>query len=477
MLNQVIWSRFRLPSQGRGNIMHTIIQDQSFSAALLKEEMIAKLQSRTASVGVIGLGYVGLPLALLFTEEGFPVTGFDIDSTKVETLSSLRSYICRIPETEIALASDRGFRATSDFNRISKMDVIVICVPTPLTEYREPDLSYVTQTVKSIATHLRAGQLVVLESTTYPGTTEEIVVPLLEEGNLSDLRVSRNNSEANNIIFVAFSPEREDPGNDTVARNKIPKIVGGVDWHASEIATTLYGSIFSRTVPVSSTTVAEMTKLLENIYRCVNIALVNELKLLCLRMGIDIWEVIAAAATKPFGFQPFYPGPGLGGHCIPIDPFYLAWKAKEFDFATRFIELAGEINMAMPYHMVEFIAEALNVRSKALKGSTIMVLGVSYKKDIDDLRESPAITIIEALQKSGAEVVYNDPYFPTIGRGRKYDLQMQCVPLEQIGQFDCVVILTDHSSYDYQKIVDEAQLVVDTRNATSGIFSAKIVRC
>jgi UDP-N-acetyl-D-glucosamine dehydrogenase len=457
--------------------MHTIIPDQSTPAILLKEETIAKLQSRTASIGVIGLGYVGLPLALLFAEEGFPVTGFDIDSTKIETLVSLRSYICRIPETEIALASDRGFRATSDFTQISKMDAIVICVPTPLTEYREPDLSYVTETVKSIAPYLRAGQLVVLESTTYPGTTEEIVVPLLEEGNLSGLRVSRDNSEASNIFFVAFSPEREDPGNNSVARNEIPKIVGGIDRHANEIATALYGSIFHRTVLVSSTTVAEMTKLLENIYRCVNIALVNELKLLCLRMGIDIWEVIAAAATKPFGFQPFYPGPGLGGHCIPIDPFYLSWKAKEFDFATRFIELAGEINMAMPYHMVEFIAEALNVRGKALKGSKIMVLGVSYKRDIDDLRESPAITIIETLQKSGAVVVYNDPYFPKIGKGRKYDLQMQCVPLEQIGQCDCVVILTDHSSYDYQKIVDEAQLVVDTRNATSGIVSAKIVRC
>jgi UDP-N-acetyl-D-glucosamine dehydrogenase len=457
--------------------MHTIIPDQSISATLLKEETIAKLQSRTANIGVIGLGYVGLPLALLFTEEGFPVTGFDIDSTKIDTLVSFRSYICRIPETEIALASGRGFRATSNFMWISKMDAIVICVPTPLTEYREPDLSYVTETVKSIAPHLKAGQLVVLESTTYPGTTEEIVVPLLEEGNFSDLRVSSNESEASNVVFVAFSPEREDPGNSTVARNEIPKIVGGVDRHASEIATALYGSIFRRTVPVSSTTVAEMTKLLENIYRCVNIALVNELKLLCLRMNIDIWEVIAAAATKPFGFQPFYPGPGLGGHCIPIDPFYLAWKAKEFDFATRFIELAGEINMAMPYHMVEFIAEALNVRSKALNGSKVMVLGVSYKKDIDDLRESPAITIIEALQKSGAIVVYNDPYFPKIGKGRKYDLQMQCVPLEQISQYDCVVILTDHSSYDYQKIVDEAQLVVDTRNATSGIFSEKIVRC
>jgi UDP-N-acetyl-D-glucosamine dehydrogenase len=460
-----------------GKNMHTISPEQPLRATTLKEESIAKLQSRTAKIGVIGLGYVGLPIALLFTEEGFRVTGFDIDSTKIDMLTSLRSYICRIPQTEIALARDRGFQATTDFSGISEMDAIIICVPTPLTEYREPDLSYVTETVKSIAPNLRAGHLVVLESTTYPGTTEEVVVPLLEKGNSSDLRVSRDDPEASNVFFVAFSPEREDPGNNTIARTEIPKIVGGVDRNASEVATALYASIFRRTVPVSSTAVAEMTKLLENVYRCVNIALVNELKLLCLRMGIDIWEVIAAAATKPFGFQAFYPGPGLGGHCIPIDPFYLSWKAKEFDFATRFIELAGEINMAMPYHMVEFIAEALNVRSKALNGSKILVLGVSYKKDIDDLRESPALTIIEALRKTGASVAYNDPYFPKIGKGRRYDLQMQCVPLEGIGQYDCVVILTDHSDYDYRSIVDQAQLVVDTRNATAGISSATIVRC
>jgi UDP-N-acetyl-D-glucosamine dehydrogenase len=461
----------------KGTIMQTISSEQLLSATALKEELIAKLESKVAKIGVIGLGYVGLPIALLFTEEGFRVTGFDIDSTKVDTLMSSRSYICRIPHTEIALARDHGFQATTDFTRISELDAIVICVPTPLTEYREPDLSYVTETVKSIAPNLRAGQLVVLESTTYPGTTEELVVPLLEKGNPSSLSASRGNPEANSIFFVAFSPEREDPGNNTIARNEIPKIVGGVDGSASEVATALYGSIFRRTVPVSSTAVAEMTKLLENIYRCVNIALVNELKLLCMRMGIDIWEVIAAAATKPFGFQPFYPGPGLGGHCIPIDPFYLSWKAKEFDFATRFIELAGEINMAMPYHMVESIGEALNACSKALNGSKILVLGVSYKKDIDDLRESPAITIIEALRKNGASVAYNDPYFPKIGKGRKYDLQLQCVSLESIGQYDCVVILADHSDYDYRTIVDEAQLVVDTRNATAGMSSTKIVRC
>ena len=447
------------------------------SATLLKEVAIAKFSSRTARVGVIGLGYVGLPLALLFSEEGFRVTGVDIDSTKIDMLASSRSYICRIPETEIALARDRGFQATTDFTCICEMDAIVICVPTPLTEYHEPDLTFVTETVKAIAPHLRAGQLVVLESTTYPGTTDEVVLPLLEKGNLLKLSASRDNSESADVFFLSFSPEREDPGNNTVARCDIPKIVGGIDRHAGEVATALYSSIFRRAIAVSSPTVAEMTKLLENIYRCVNIALVNELKLLCLKMGIDIWEVIAAAATKPFGFQPFYPGPGLGGHCIPVDPFYLSWKAKEFDFAARFIELAGEINMAMPYHIVEFIADALNVRSKALKGSKVLILGVSYKKDIDDLRESPAITIIESLQKHGALVSYNDPFFSKIGKGRKYDLQMHRVPLESLGQYDCVVIVTDHSDYDYRRIVDEAQLVIDTRNATAGICSPKIVRC
>ena len=457
--------------------MHISTSAPPLNAMALTAEVIARLQSRTANIGVIGLGYVGLPLALLFTEEGFPVMGFDIDAAKIDILASSRSYINRIPETEISLARSRGFQATTDFASVSKMDAIVICVPTPLTEYREPDLSYVSETVKSIAPHLKAGQLVVLESTTYPGTTEEIVVPLLERGNSSQLHVSRGEAEASDVFFVAFSPEREDPGNNTVARCDIPKIIGGIDNFGSEIATALYGSIFHRTVSVSNTVVAEMTKLLENIYRCVNIALVNELKLLCLRMGIDIWEVIAAAATKPFGFQPFYPGPGLGGHCIPVDPFYLSWKAKEYDFSTRFIQLAGEINMAMPYHMVDFVVEALNARSKALNGSRVLILGVSYKKDIDDLRESPAITMIEALRERGALVDYHDPYFPTIGKGRKYNLQMQRVPLDTLGEYDCVIIVTDHSEYDYQRIAAGAQLVIDTRNATSGISSVKIVRC
>jgi UDP-N-acetyl-D-glucosamine dehydrogenase len=357
------------------------------------------------------------------------------------------------------------------------MDAIVICVPTPLNEYHEPDLSYITNTAQAIAPHLRAGQLVVLESTTYPGTTEEVMVPILEKGNKAGLSAARPGSANGQEFYVAFSPEREDPGNQTVARRDIPKVVGGLDPQASELAAALYGSIFTRVVRVSSPAAAEMTKLLENIYRCVNIALVNELKMLSLRMGLDIWEVIDAAATKPFGFQPFYPGPGLGGHCIPVDPFYLSWKAKEWDFRTRFIELAGEINTNMPYHVLDSVAKALNQHKKALNGAKILVLGLAYKKDIDDLRESPSLTIIELLQKEGAQVSYNDPYFPTVGRGRKYDLQMKCTPLEKLGEYDCLLIVTDHSDYDYERIVREAQLVIDTRNATRGIQNAKIVRC
>jgi len=436
-----------------------------------------KIQQRQARVGIIGLGYVGLPLALLYSEKKFPVTGFDIDSRKVDTLSKGGSYIYRIAPEEIQAASTAGFSATSDYSQISDMDAIIICVPTPLDEYHEPDLSFITDTTHSIAPHLRAGQLVVLESTTYPGTTEEVMVPILEKENKAGLKAARNQAFTGKEFFVAFSPEREDPGNTSVARRDIPKVVGGLDAQASELARALYGSIFNRTVPVSSPAAAEMTKLLENIYRCVNIALVNELKLLCLRMGIDIWEVIEAASTKPFGFHPFYPGPGLGGHCIPVDPFYLSWKAKEWDFRTRFIELAGEINTNMPYHVLSSVSAALNTQKKAVNGARVLVLGVAYKKDIDDLRESPSLTIIELLQKNGAVVSYHDPYFPFIGRGRKYDLQMKCAELKDLGQYDCVVIVTDHSNYDYRRIVQEAQLVVDTRNATREIDSAKIVRC
>jgi UDP-N-acetyl-D-glucosamine dehydrogenase len=435
-----------------------------------------KIAARTARVGIVGLGYVGLPLALLFSESRFPVTGFDIDEKKIDTLNSGGSYIVRIPPAEIARAQANGFRATADYDELSDVDAILICVPTPLNEYHEPDLSFITGTVTAIAPRLRAGQLVVLESTTYPGTTEEVVIPLLE-GNPRGLRVSRAGTDDEGAILVAFSPEREDPGNETVARRDIPKVVGGVDAAATSTASALYGCIFNRTVPVSKPAVAEMTKLLENIYRCVNIALVNELKQLCLRMDIDIFEVIEAAKTKPFGFQPFYPGPGLGGHCIPIDPFYLSWKAKQFDFRTRFIELAGEVNVRMPYHVVDATTAALNVHRKPLNGSRILVLGLAYKRDIDDLRESPSLTIIELLQERGAEVSYNDPYFPTVGRGRHYDLGMTSTPLDDLGSYDCVMIVTDHSTYDYARIVREAKLVVDTRNATKGIKAAHVVRC
>ena len=436
-----------------------------------------RIQQREARIGIIGLGYVGLPLALLYSEQKFRVTGFDIDPRKIDTLAKGGSYIYRIAAQEIQSAQAQGFSATADYSKLTEMDAIIICVPTPLNEYHEPDLSYITGTTHSIAPHLRAGQLVVLESTTYPGTTEEVMIPILEKENRADLKAARSEPSTGKEFWVAFSPEREDPGNTTVARHDIPKVVGGLNPQASELARALYGSIFTRTVPVSSPAAAEMTKLLENIYRCVNIALVNELKLLCLRMGIDIWEVIEAASTKPFGFHPFYPGPGLGGHCIPIDPFYLSWKAKEFDFRTRFIELAGEINNNMPYHVLSSVAGALNGHKKSVNGARVLILGVAYKKDIDDLRESPALTIIELLQKDGAQVSYHDPYFPVIGKGRKYDLQMKRAELKDLGQYDCIVIVTDHSDYDYRNIVEQAKLVVDTRNATRGIASDKIVRC
>src|SRR5271163_3055400 len=457
----------------------------SSAAGTSFDQLKTKIQQRQARVGIIGLGYVGLPLALLFSEQKFVVTGFDIDPRKVETLTQGGSYIYRIGAEEIQAAKAQGFSATSDYAQLEEMDAVIICVPTPLNQYHEPDLSFITDTTHAIAPHLQAGQLVVLESTTYPGTTEEVMLPILEKENKQGLKAARGTSAGNpsdtpgaeKEFFAAFSPEREDPGNTTVARRDIPKVVGGLNPRASELAGALYGAIFNRTVPVSSPAAAEMTKLLENIYRCVNIALVNELKLLCLRMGIDIWEVIGAASTKPFGFHPFYPGPGLGGHCIPVDPFYLSWKAKEWDFRTRFIELAGEINTNMPYHVLSSVAGALNRHKKAINGAKVLVLGVAYKKDIDDLRESPALTIIELLQKDGAHVSYHDPYFPFIGKGRKYDLQMTCTPLENLEQYDCVLIMTDHSDYDYNAIVNQSRLVVDSRNATKGIKSDKIVRC
>jgi UDP-N-acetyl-D-glucosamine dehydrogenase len=435
-----------------------------------------KIECRTARLGVIGLGYVGLPLAMLYSRAGFRITGFDVDSFKVASLNAGRSYIQRILPEEIQQLHENGFEATSHFANVRDMDAVMICVPTPLNEHQGPDMRYIENTARALAPHLRAGQIVILESTTYPGTTEEVLIPILEAGNPDGLRCYRNGSDEN-CFHVAYSPEREDPGNTSVDRPDIPKVVGSCSPLTTDLAGSLYNSVFRRIIPVSSASAAEMTKLLENIYRCVNIALVNELKLLCQRLGLDIWEIVDAAATKPFGFHAFYPGPGLGGHCIPIDPFYLSWKAREVDFSTRFIDLAGEINTAMPYHVIESVAAALNDRGKSLKNSRIMVLGVAYKKDIDDLRESPSLTIIELLRKRGAEVSYNDPYFPAVGHGRHYDLNMTCESLDDLASYDCIVIATDHSDYDFTAIAAQAQLIVDTRNATAGLGQENIVRC
>ncbi len=435
-------------------------------------------------VATIGCGYVGLPLALRFAEAGHRVTGFDTDPNKVNMLNAGRSYIEHIPQTKIQqFVNNRHFGATTDFARLKEADAIIICVPTPLDERREPDLSYVEQTAISIQPHLQKGQLVVLESTTYPGTTEELVLPILEKSGLRcPIAAGLENENVACDFWLAFSPEREDPGNKQFGLAQIPKVVGGVNPPSGRAAVSLYAQVVARVVPVSSTRAAEMTKLLENIFRCVNIAMVNELKMLSLRMGIDIWEVIDAAATKPFGFMPFYPGPGLGGHCIPVDPFYLSWKAREYDFSTRFIELAGEVNTAMPYHVVDAVAAALNNHKKSLKGARILILGVAYKKDVDDLRESPTLKIMQLLQGRGAQLDYNDPYFPQLHKMRHYNYEhMKSVPLspQTIGGYDAVIVATDHSMYDYSAIVDAAKLVVDTRNATRRVIRNrdKIVLC
>jgi UDP-N-acetyl-D-glucosamine dehydrogenase len=436
-------------------------------------------------VGIIGCGYVGLPLGLRFAEIGHRVTGFDTDQKKVDHLNAGRSYIQHIPANKIEEYVKAGrFGATTDFSNIREMDAVLICVPTPLDERREPDLRYVEQTARAIAPHLQRNQLIVLESTTYPGTTEELVLPILEASGLR-CPIPPKDAETDGIqpdFYLAFSPEREDPGNKQYGLAQIPKVVGGVNSASGRAAAGLYAQIVSRVVPVSCTRAAEMVKLLENIFRCVNIALVNELKQLCLRMGLDVWEIIDCAATKPFGFMPFYPGPGLGGHCIPVDPYYLSWKAREYDFATRFIELAGEVNTAMPYNVVEAIAGALNDRQKSIKGSKILLLGVAYKKDVDDLRESPSLKLLELLTERGAVMDYNDPYFPALHKMRHYDFSnMRSVDLtpEQLASYDCVLIATDHSSYDYESIVRNATLVVDTRNATRRVKEGhgRVVHC
>ena len=444
---------------------------------------LARVRDRTARVGIVGLGYVGLPLCLLLAEDGFTVTGFDIDPDKVAHLNAGRSYIHRIAPAEIDAARSAGFRATTDFAQAAALDAVLICVPTPLHPDHTPDMRAVIATVDALTPHMHPGQLLVLESTTYPGTTEEVVAGTLERcGKPVSRTTAAEPGQALTGVMVAFSPEREDPGNTTTPRRSIPKVVGGVDPSASAAACALYGAVFTRTIAMSTPAAAEMTKLLENIYRSVNIALVNELKQLALAMGIDPWEVIAAAETKPFGFQAFQPGPGVGGHCIPVDPFYLTWKAAQHGFQTRFISLAGEVNEAMPAYVVRTAALALERQGKALAGASVLVLGVAYKRDLDDLRESPALTILDLLRRAGATVAYNDPYFPFVGTGRHYDLRMQSTDLARVGEFDCILIATDHTAYDYASIVEQAKLVIDTRNATRHLPPAthatgKVVRC
>jgi UDP-N-acetyl-D-glucosamine dehydrogenase len=443
-----------LSGGGRGGFGYTTAVPRSEDLRGLKE----RIRTRGATIGVIGLGYVGLPLMLRFGEVGFRVLGFDVDRAKTKELNDGVSYISHIPSARVAeLVASGRFEATADLDRLAEPDALIICVPTPLTPQREPDLTFVTATADAIAEALRPGQLVCLESTTYPGTTEEIIVP----------RVTARGFKVGEQVFVAFSPEREDPGNARFHTASIPKVVGGVTPACLELAVALYEQAVERVVPVGSTRVAEAAKILENVYRSVNIALVNELKIAFDRMGIDIWEVIEAARTKPFGFQPFYPGPGLGGHCIPIDPFYLTWKAREYGVATRFIELAGQINSSMPSYVVQRLTDALNARSKPLRGSKVLILGVAYKKDADDARESPALEIIEMLIAKGVQTDYSDPFFPRLPTGRRHAVEMESVPLtsEAVKSYDAVLLVTDHSGFPYPLVHAAAPLIVDTRNA------------
>jgi UDP-N-acetyl-D-glucosamine dehydrogenase len=420
--------------------------------------------------GIIGLGYVGLPLLIDFCEAGLKVIGFDIDEEKIYVLENGQSYISYIPAEQIAkFVNDGRFIPTSDFSRLKEVDNIIIAVPTPLNINREPDLTFVENTTRTIAENLRDGQLIVLESTTYPGTTREVLLPILKE----------KGGKAGKDFFLAYSPERVDPNNKNYRAREIPKVIGGITPACLERAVQLYSRVFRKLVPVTSTEVAEASKLLENIFRSVNIALVNEMKLLFDRMGIDIWEVIEASTSKPFGFMPFYPGPGLGGHCIPIDPFYLTWKARQYDFMTRFIELAGEINTSMPYYVLQKTIDALNENGKSIKGARVLVLGAAYKKDVDDIRESPAVKIITLLKEKGAQVIYHDPYIPEIKGMRKYPgLIMKAVELEEetLQGVDCVLLVTDHSCYDYGWILDNSTLIVDTRNAFKDYRSPKIYK-
>lgn len=438
------------------------------------DELLKKINSKTAKVGIIGLGYVGLPLALEFSLKGFKTIGFDIDSKKIPLLNSGKSYIKHISEEKVLQAvRSKNFSATTDFSKLTEVDVIIICVPTPLTEHREPDMTYIVDTAKMIQKYLRRGQLITLESTTYPGTTDEVLLPLFESPASDNEKYVVGKD-----FFLAFSPEREDPNNSNYTTSTIPKVVGGITPNCLEVALALYNQVIIKTVPVSSAKAAEATKLLENIYRSVNIALVNELKMVFDRMGIDVWEVIEAAKTKPFGFNAFYPGPGLGGHCIPIDPFYLTWKAREYDVNTKFIELAGEINTFQPYYVVNRLVEILNSHKKSIKDARILILGIAYKKNIDDLRESPSLKLIELLTRKNAVVDYSDPYIARLPVTRKYNFNMQSVELtkENLKSYDSVVLSTDHDSFDYKFILENSNLIVDTRNKFNslGFNSPKI---
>ena len=431
---------------------------------------LEKIKKKKAHIGIIGLGYVGLPLAIEFCKTGFQVTGLDIDQEKIDLLSRGKSYINHISGANIKhLNQECKFKGTTNFTLISNLDCILICVPTPLSKNREPDMSYIIATAQKISPHLVKNQLIVLESTTFPGTTQEVLIPALEAG--SELK-------ANKDFFIAYSPEREDPNNKEYFITTTPKVIGADNPKSLELANAIYSSIVNKTVLVSGTKVAEATKLTENVFRAVNIALVNELKVIYEKMGIDIWEVIEACSTKPFGFMPFYPGPGLGGHCIPIDPFYLTWKAREHGITTRFIELAGEINTLMPDYVIQKIIFALNREGKSLKNSRILLLGLAYKKNVDDTRESVTFKIMELLEEKGAVTDYNDPYIPIIKSTRKYKkfTGKKSIPLKKINEYDCVVILTDHTFYDFKAIEEHSSIIVDTRNACGKIKSDKVIK-
>lgn len=421
----------------------------------MKSALVNKLKSKKAVIGIVGLGYVGLPLTLRYCEVGYKVLGFDIDSTKVDALKRGKSYIEHIPEQGIQNIIGKNFEPTTDFARAPEVDALILCVPTPLNKYREPDLSFVLDTIDSLVPHLRKGTVISLESTTYPGTTDEELKPRIESCGLT---VGKD-------VFLVFSPEREDPGNQKFSTQTIPKVCGGCTPDCLEVGLALYGSVIDKVVPVSSTRAAELTKLLENIHRSVNIGLVNEMKIVADKMGIDIHEVIRAAATKPFGFVPYYPGPGIGGHCIPIDPFYLTWKAREYGMHTRFIELAGEINSSMPDYVVAKVADGLNNQMKSIKGSNILVLGIAYKKNVDDMRESPSVMLMERLRDLGATVEYSDPHIPVFPKMRQHRFSLSSVAVtpENIGRFDCVLLATDHDRFDYDVITSHARLLVDCR--------------